>query len=31
MIWIAFSLFVGAVQAYIFTTLVSIYLKESVE
>ncbi len=31
MIWIGFSLFVGAVQAYIFTTLVSIYLKESVE
>lgn len=31
MIWIGFSLFVGLVQAYIFTTLVSIYLKESVD
>jgi F-type H+-transporting ATPase subunit a len=31
MIWIAFSLFVGLIQAFIFTTLVSIYLKESVE
>ena len=31
MIWIAFSLFVGLIQAYIFTTLVSIYLKESVD
>ncbi len=31
MIWIGFSLFVGVVQAYIFTTLVSIYLKESVD
>ncbi len=31
MIWIGFSLFVGLVQAYIFTTLVSIYVKESVE
>jgi len=30
-IWIAFSLFVGLIQAYIFTTLVSIYIKESVE
>lgn len=30
-IWIAFSLFVGLVQAYIFTTLVSVYLKESVD
>jgi len=29
-IWIAFSLFVGVIQAYIFTTLVSVYLKESV-
>lgn len=29
MIWIAFSLFVGAVQAYIFTTLASVYMKES--
>lgn len=29
MIWIAFSLFVGAVQAYIFTTLASMYMKES--
>ncbi len=31
MIWIAFSLMVGLIQAYIFTTLVSIYLKESVD
>lgn len=31
MIWIGFSLFVGVIQAYIFTTLVSIYLKESVD
>ena len=31
MIWIGFSLFVGLVQAYIFTTLVSIYVKESVD
>ena len=30
-IWIAFSLFVGLIQSYIFTTLVSIYLKSSVE
>ncbi len=30
-IWIGFSLFVGLIQAYIFTTLVSIYLKESVD
>lgn len=29
MIWIAFSLFVGAVQAYIFTTLASMYMRES--
>ena len=29
MIWIAFSLFVGLVQAYIFTTLASVYMKES--
>lgn len=31
MIWIAFSLFVGCIQAYIFTTLVSVYIKESVD
>lgn len=31
MIWIGFSLFVGVIQAFIFTTLVSIYLKESVD
>ena len=31
MVWIAFSLFIGLIQAFIFTTLVSIYLKESVE
>jgi F-type H+-transporting ATPase subunit a len=30
MIWIGFSLFVGCIQAYIFTTLSSIYMKESV-
>lgn len=30
-IWIAFSLFVGLIQSYIFTTLVSIYLKPSVK
>ena len=29
-VWIAFSLFVGVIQAYIFTTLVSVYMKESV-
>lgn len=29
-VWIAFSLFVGVIQAYIFTTLVSLYMKESV-
>ena len=29
MIWIAFSLFFGAVQAYIFTTLASMYMRES--
>lgn len=29
MIWIAFSLFIGTVQAYIFTTLASIYMRES--
>ena len=29
MIWIAFSLFVGAVQAYIFTTLASMYMRDS--
>ena len=29
-IWIAFSLFIGLIQAYIFTTLVSAYLRESV-
>ncbi|MDU2621151.1 MAG: F0F1 ATP synthase subunit A [Dialister sp.] len=29
MIWIGFSLFVGVVQAYIFTTLASVYMKES--
>ena len=28
-IWIAFSVFVGCVQAYIFTTLSSVYLKHS--
>ena len=28
-IWIAFSLFVGLVQAYIFTTLSSVYIRES--
>lgn len=31
MIWIAVSLFIGLVQAYIFTTLTSVYLKESVD
>lgn len=31
MIWIGFSLFVGLVQAYIFTTLASVYMKESVD
>ncbi len=30
-IWIGFSLFVGLVQAYIFTTLASVYMKESVD
>lgn len=29
MVWIAFSLFIGAIQAYIFTTLASAYLKPS--
>ncbi len=29
-VWIAFSLFVGVIQAYIFITLVSVYMKESV-
>lgn len=28
-LWIAFSLFIGAIQAYIFTTLASIYMKDS--
>ena len=28
-IWIAFSVFVGVIQAYIFTTLSSVYLKHS--
>ena len=31
MIWIAVSLFIGLVQAYIFTTLTSVYMKESVD
>lgn len=31
MLWIGVSLFVGCVQAYIFTTLSSIYMKESVD
>ena len=31
LLWVVFSLVVGLIQAYIFTTLTSIYLKESVE
>lgn len=31
MIWIAVSLFIGLVQAYIFTTLTSVYMKESID
>lgn len=31
LIWIVFSLVIGLIQAYIFTTLTSIYLKESVD